>query len=596
MTFAMHKTLTVLACVLFFAPILRGQSLGPDTVSVELLLDRADRFRQEEKVLETLQAYFTGLRASESRLDTLNIIRACTSLGEYYERFSRPNEAIPYYYKAYNLSRHTDSLQTTARLSNLLAWNYHKTKQVDSALRFAEEAVRRQRALPSRNPVSYAVALESLGEIYSLKGRYAEAEKTLAECMATGREANNSIIQGFTQYGLAFNSFNQGQYPDARNHIMACVPVAAKFATPEALALVYRLAYQVHDKLGREREALTYLKEFTTLNDRLQSEDLEKKAAIINANFEIQKKEDDLRLLAQQNAIQKMEIDQRVLTQRVTIGTVIAIALIVALMFNRIQNKRKFERIELQRKNEELEQARKVQLSLLPKQPLLNGVFEIHGKMITATEVGGDYFDFIPLDDHRVLIAFGDATGHGMTAGMMVTITKVALLNNLALLKNSNDVVPVARAVNESILASVSVKGIGMALQLCVVDAERGTLSMTSCGMPYPMIANAASGSLETTVIRQPPLGFMRGTRMELRELTFGKEDMLVLTSDGILERFNRTKEEYGLDRLTHLLKRATKQADLQRVLDSIFSDAETFASGVAHHDDMTALCARLRA
>lgn len=483
----MLKTFFVLACGLLVAPSLKGQNSGADTISIDRLLTQAARFRREEKVLETLQSYFAALRASEARHDTLNTIKVSMSLGEYYERFSRPNEAIPYYRKAYGLSRHTDSLLTTARLSNSLAWNYHKTKQVDSALRFAEEAVRRQRAFPTRDPVAYAVALESLGEIYSLKGRYQEAENTLAECMATGKAVNNEVIQGFTRYGLAFNAFNQRKYQEARRHILGCVPVAAKFATPEALALVYRMAYDVHDALGQEKEALRFLKEFTLLNDRLQSEDIEKKAAIINANFEIQLKEDDLRLMAQQNAIQKMEIEQRTLTQRVTIGTVIAIGLIVALMFNRIQNKRKFERLQLQKKNEELEQARKVQLSLLPKQPLVNSTFEINGKMITATEVGGDYFDFIPLDDHRVLIAFGDATGHGMTAGMMVTITKVALINNLSLLKESNDVVPVARAINESILASVSVKGIGMALQLGIVDAARGSLSIprAACRIPW---------------------------------------------------------------------------------------------------------------
>ena len=592
----MHKTLRVVVVVCLLSHLVRGQGPGPDTLSAERLLSQAEAHRRDGKVLETLQAYFAALRTSESRGDTLNIIKTSTSLGEYYANFSRPNEAIPYYRKAYELARRTDSLRTTARLSNSLAWNYHKIKQVDSALRFAEEAVGRHRSLPTREPVMYAVALESLGEIYSLKGRYRDAEETLAECMATGKAANNEVIQGFTKYGLAFNAFNQKKFADARNHIMACVPVAAKYATPEALALVYRLAYEVHDVMGLQQEALYFIKEFTRLNDRLQSEDIEKKAAIINANFEIQKKEDDLRLLTQQNAIQKMEIEQRSLTQRVTIGAVMAIGVIVALMFNRIQNKRKFERMELQRKNEELEQARKVQLSLLPKQPLLNNFFEINGKMITATEVGGDYFDFIPLDDHRVLIAFGDATGHGMTAGMMVTITKVALLNNLSLLKNSNDVVPVARAVNESILASVSVKGIGMALQLCVVDASRGTISMTSCGMPYPLVSNPATGSLQTTVMHQPPLGFMRGTRMELREIAFGKGDMLILTSDGILERFNRTKEEYGLERLTQLLKVPAKQDQLQYVLDSIFSDADAFASGVAHHDDMTVLCARVRA
>jgi len=591
----MQKTILGLVCWFCVVLHVSGQAPATDSTSVGALLSKAEAFRKEDKVQETLQAYFAALRLAESNADTFLVVRTSTRLGELYERYARSNEAIPYYHKAYDYILHTDSVAVLARLSNSLAWNYHKTRQVDSALRFAEEAVMRHRALPARDPALYAVALESLGEIYSLKGRYREAEQTLAECMATGVKANNEIIQGFTRYGLAFNSFNQKKYAEAKDYILGCVPVADKFATPEALALVYRLAYQIHDAMGLEHASLSFLRKFTELNDRLHSEDIEKKAAIINANFEIQKQEDDLRLLAQQNAIQQLEINQRTMTQRITIGAIVALIVIGALVYNRIRNQRKFEQLELQRKKDELEQARKVQLSLLPKKPFLNERFEVSGKMITATEVGGDYFDFIPLDDHRVLIAFGDATGHGMTAGMMVTITKVALLNNLDLLKNSNDVVPVAKAINESILASINVKGIGMALQLCVVDASAQTISMTSCGMPYPVVSNPATGLLEATIIRQPPLGFMKSIRMELRQLAFSKGDLLILTSDGILERFNRAREEYGLDRLTVLLKRAASTADLQEVLDSIFTDAENFAGGVAHHDDMTALCARLR-
>lgn len=564
--------------------------------SVDGLLHRADSFRREGLVQETLQSYFTALRQSESAKYTYGTIQASIRLGELYERYYRSVEAISYYRTAYEYARHTDSLRTTARLCNSLAWNYHKIDQVDSALRYAEEAVARYRALPDRSAMSFAVALESLGEIYSQLGRYPDAERALNECMATGISANNEVIQGFTRYGLAFNAFNQQKYQEARTQILRCVPVAEEYASTELLAQVYRLAYQVHERIGKEREALHFLQRFTALNDRLHSEDIEKKAAIINANFEIQKKEDDLRLLAQQNAIQQLEIEQRSLTQKITIGTGITLLLIAALIYNRIQNQRNFERKEHQRKKEELEQARKVQLSLLPRKPLVNEQFEVNGKMITATEVGGDYFDFVPLDDHRVLIAFGDATGHGMTAGMMVTITKVALLNNLGLLKDNNDVVPVARAVNESILASVSVKGIGMALQLCVIDSLKQTVSMTSCGMPYPVLTNPVAGTLDTAVMRQPPLGFMRGTKMELKEMSFTKGDLLVLASDGILERFNRSKEEYGLTRFTdHLQRAVAPSSDLQHLLDSIFLDAENFASGVAHHDDMTALCARLR-
>lgn len=593
----MQKIFFVILGWLFLHSFAFAQPQATDTsLSVRQLIVRADSFRSVGMVQETLHSYFVALRQAETTNDSQGILLVASRLGQLYERYYRNNEAIPYYQRAYTITRKTDSVFRTAQISNSLAWNFIKVGLVDSALRYSEEAVKLHRSLQPRSAINYAMALESLGEIYSLKQRYADADQALQESMNVGVSGNNEIIQGFTHYGLAFNAFNRGQFASAKKDILLCVPAAEKYASKELLAQVYLLAYNIHDALGLKADALRFLKAFTRLNDQLHSEDLEKKAAIVNANFEIQKKEADVRLLSQQNAIQRLEINRRALLLEITIGATLALIIIAVLFYNRIQNKRKFERQELQRKKDELEQARKVQLSLLPKKPFITDAFEITGKMITATEVGGDYFDFHRLDDHRVLIAFGDATGHGMTAGMMVTITKVALLNNLNLLKDSNDVVPVARAINESILASVSVKGIGMALQLCVVDSKSGTLSITSCGMPYPVLTNPSTGALETEIIQQPPLGFLKSLPLALKERSFTKGDMLVLTSDGILERFNRAKEEYGLARLTHLLKEsASKSASLQDLLDRIFSDADAFSQGVSHHDDMTALCARLR-
>ncbi len=585
--------LLAFAAVAFVSLSTRAQT---DTTSAKALMLQGDSYRQTGDVQQALLHYFRGLRLAEEHHEPWLIIQVSERLGDLHEKYYRYQESIPYLMRSYNLLHKTDSIALLAAVTNSIAWNYIKIGVPDSAVRYAEEAVSLYRSMSHFDTLNYCVALESLGEIYSEKKRYADADRIFTQSMDLGRAARNVVIQGFTKYGFALNAFNQSNLATAKASIGACVPVAEKYASPELLADVYWLAFLISDARKEQPEAFHYLRKFTDLKERLHSEDIEKKAAIINANFEIQKKEDDLRLLSQQNAIQQLEIEQRSLAQKITIGAALALLIIAALIYNRIQSQRKFEKKELQRKNEELEQARKVQLSLLPKKPYTGESFDVFGKMITATEVGGDYYDFFKLDDRRMLIAFGDATGHGMTAGMMVTITKVALLNNLSLLKDSNDVVPVARAINESILSSVSVKGIGMALQLCVIDTATNTLSMTSCGMPYPMIIDTATGDFTAPVIRQPPLGFMRGTKMELTQLPFAAGQLLVLASDGILERFNKAKEEYGQDRLTGLLKSSVPaQANLQNLLDAIFQDTETYAESIPHHDDMTALCARMK-
>lgn len=320
---------------------------------------------------------------------------------------------------------------------------------------------------------------------------------------------------------------------------------------------------------------------------------MEKKAAIVNANYEIQRKEGEFKALAQDNAIQKLEIDHQILIRNVGIGAFGGFVLISVLIYSRIQSKRRFEKREYERKNEELEQARLMQLSLLPQKPFQENGIGVVGKMHTATEVGGDYFDYFKLDDHRILVAFGDATGHGMTAGMIVTVTKVVIVNNLNQVRETNNLLPLVSAINEALINTLVMRGKGMALQLAILDSSARSLMVTSCGMPYPLIYSRESNTFNVIEMRQPPLGFLKQTRANIQLIPFTRDNILLLVSDGILERFNRQKEEYGLERLM-----AHVQTDLQSVefgmetlLENIFIKNDQFAGGLINHDDMTGLC-----
>jgi serine phosphatase RsbU (regulator of sigma subunit) len=301
-------------------------------------------------------------------------------------------------------------------------------------------------------------------------------------------------------------------------------------------------------------------------------------------------------VLAQNNAIQKLELNQQILMRNVGIGALASVVLISLLVYSRIQSKRRFEKREYDRKKEELEQARLMQLSLLPQKPFQENGITIVGKMQTATEVGGDYFDYFKLDDHRVLIAFGDATGHGTTAGMIVTVTKVVIVNNLKQIRESNNLLPMVNAINEALIQTLAARGKGMSLQLAILDTAAQTVSITSCGMPYPLVYHSELKTFHVMELRQPPLGFLKQTLAKVHSIPFTSAHTLILVSDGILERFNAQKEEYGLDRLLLHFQNTLQSGNmsLAGLLKNTFEQNDLFANGIANHDDMTALCLRV--
>jgi serine phosphatase RsbU (regulator of sigma subunit) len=153
----------------------------------------------------------------------------------------------------------------------------------------------------------------------------------------------------------------------------------------------------------------------------------------------------------------------------------------------------------------------------------------------------------------------------------------------------------VVKSVNESILSTVTVKGIGLALQLFLLDSASKTLTFTSNGMPYPMVFDSVSQNLQTLEMHQPPLGFFKSIKADQQTIPWSHDQVLLLSSDGILERFNDHKEEYGFERLHDLLIQQLAQTrNLETLLDEVFRSTDQFANGIHHHDDMTVLGARV--
>jgi serine phosphatase RsbU (regulator of sigma subunit) len=220
---------------------------------------------------------------------------------------------------------------------------------------------------------------------------------------------------------------------------------------------------------------------------------------------------------------------------------------------------------ENNRRAAELDSARKLQLSMLPARPPEFEGYEIATFIRTASEVGGDYYDFSKKADDELLLCIGDATGHGARAGVMVTIAKsvfVSLAGNISLARFPETL---SNAIKEMKLGN---------LFLCLLTGhlKNGRFSFVSAGMPPVLIYRAETGSVETIGSKAMPLGAPGNFPYEENSITLAPGDTILLMSDGLIEMFNGQKEMFGMKRVHAAFAESAGQ------------DAETIAALLAEN------------
>jgi serine phosphatase RsbU (regulator of sigma subunit) len=213
------------------------------------------------------------------------------------------------------------------------------------------------------------------------------------------------------------------------------------------------------------------------------------------------------------------------------------------------------------RKSEEMRQARAIQLSLLPKAPPPQALFEIAAHLETATEVGGDYYDFFPQEDGSLYIVTGDATGHGISAGMMVSMTKSALK---ALDVRAPEVL---LSQLNSVMRAVDLTRMQMALN--VVYLTESEVSISSAAMPPVYRYDSRRGEVEEILIPGLPLGAMAESEYASRTRALATGDTLVLLSDGLPELVDGREGYGGYETVAATIERHA-QGSAQNLLDAL--------------------------
>ncbi len=237
-------------------------------------------------------------------------------------------------------------------------------------------------------------------------------------------------------------------------------------------------------------------------------------------------------------------------------------------------------RAENDRRMKELEEARQLQLSMLPtKLPQIAGL-EIAAYMKPATEVGGDYYDFHEGTDGTLTIAVGDATGHGLKAGSVVTATK-SLFNAFAEQKN----IPQIFTQTSGALKKMNLRGLFMAMAMLKI--KDGAMTLCVAGMPSVLIYRAANQTVEEISLRAMPLGSITKTKYQEREISLLSGDCVVLMSDGFPEMFNAENEMLGFEKAAEVLPNIANLSS-QEIINHLVKVGENWAGRRPQDDDVT--------
>jgi sigma-B regulation protein RsbU (phosphoserine phosphatase) len=236
---------------------------------------------------------------------------------------------------------------------------------------------------------------------------------------------------------------------------------------------------------------------------------------------------------------------------------------------------------------EEMKLAYKIQMDLLPKEPPNFAGFDIAGVSIPAKAVGGDYFDFVRVNDDILAFCLGDVSGKGMPAALLMANLQATLRSQI--ITGASPKECLARA-NNLIYKSTDDDKFAT-LFYGTIDRRSHEIAYANAGHNYPLLLKAGEKPtrLEAGGLM---LGCLESFQYTESAVPLRAGDSLLVYSDGITESIDANDEEYGEDRLAALfLKYGSDSA--QRLIDEIVSAVRTHAGETSQRDDMTLLVIR---
>lgn len=235
----------------------------------------------------------------------------------------------------------------------------------------------------------------------------------------------------------------------------------------------------------------------------------------------------------------------------------------------------------------QLETAREVQSRLFPHGPPNLSGYDIAGICLPADEIGGDYFDYIPLSRNRLGLAVADVSGHGIPSALVMTAFR-ALLRTKA--RGRSGPANIANTINR-LLPEFTGNNHFVTVLYAILDIPSGNLTYVSCGHPPPLLLHV-DGEVEIFEQHNTALGIFQNSHYADEQKQMAKGDILALYTDGIIELMNQQGEIFGIKRLVQVI-RENQQLASGDLIDKVIKTTQAFTDYSGFRDDLTLLIVR---
>lgn len=239
--------------------------------------------------------------------------------------------------------------------------------------------------------------------------------------------------------------------------------------------------------------------------------------------------------------------------------------------------------IERERVKAEIDAANRIQAALLPLEtPRLAGA-TVASHYRAATEIGGDYFDFLEQPTGEIGIAFGDVAGHGLTSGIVMSMAKSALLVQVDYDSSPQAVLTV---LNDIVIRTAP-KRMMMTFFFGLLNPTTQKLRFSSAGHLDPYVYRSATRKLEALSSWGFPLGIKRREAFREHEVSFENGDRLILYSDGLIEAIDDDGEPFGFERFEKTILSSGEQS-ADELKKSLLNAVKKFTRNRPPEDDQT--------
>jgi serine phosphatase RsbU (regulator of sigma subunit) len=452
------------------------------------------------------------------------------------------------------------NIYSQGTMLGLIGEAYMRINELDSALKYTKWGLR----IPEKNKWPYIYYV--LAQTYLGKKEYKQSLNYIHAGMksikAIKREKNIAqvyVCAANDYFGL--NNIDSSIYYANLAHQMGM-----KNSFNEVILNSSQLLFRIYKQQSKFDSAFKYLQITSALKDTLAQQNKINDIDNISLNESIRE---------QEKAEQESQKNKFI----IGFALIFILSFSALYIYNRNKQKESIRKIEDDRKNKELKAAQDLQNSLLPKHLPKREDLDIATYIRSSTEVGGDYFDFFNEDSGLLISVCGDATGHGVASGMMVSVTKTAL-NGLADLKPNQ----MLNRLN-SVIKKVDLGILRMSLN--VVEFGKNEITLSSAAMPPIYFYNAKEGLLEEFSNNGLPLGSLRNEEYVLEKRKFREGDVLVQFSDGLPEAPNLAGDLYDYDRLKSLIQNSC-HLSANEIIDTLVKSVDEWMQGQSNPDDIT--------